>query len=50
MTMESFKMLHSRIDVTCDNYTQEEVERCDSFKRSLVRAGEIVSKGVCVNL
>jgi hypothetical protein len=25
MTMESFKMLHSRIDVTCDNNTQEDV-------------------------
>jgi hypothetical protein len=48
--MESFNMLHSRIDVTCDDYTQEEVERCDSFKRSLVRARKIVSKGVCVDL
>jgi hypothetical protein len=50
MTMESFKMIHTRIDVTCDDYTQEEVERYDSSKRSLVRARKIVSKGVCVNL
>jgi hypothetical protein len=50
MTMESFKMLHLRIDVTCDDYTEEEVERYDSFKRSLVRARKIVSRGVYIPL